>query len=534
MDYLDPNEVRSAMDDAWGGTEPLLFAFDAGVVVYDAEGLVVWAPIHSTLRRQQGFPLPDALTDDRLREGVFISDVFADQVTGEDSILISAPVVSGDSRFRGVVAGIATIDDSPMISAYSGALDVRPGPDGLAYLVDGAGRVIYHGQFGLTNRDLSAFAPVASVMNGGQGSLISEDEAGQVVVSGYAPVPGANWGVVTQERWANVIEPIRSASANVVRLLLLGGAVTIGVVWFLIRRSLLPIVALNQSARRIAGGDFEHTFSTNTRDEVQELADQFNIMASALKASYAELEDRVALRTGELRDSEQRLRAIVAGAPVMMLATDSEGTFTLSEGTGMEAIGLASGAWVGESILESTIQHESLAADFRRAVRGESVASTVVWEGMTFDTRYSPLYDENGEIQGVIAIGTDITERVRAEEAESLRLQVNGSPGKYRKHYHPTRDSWRQNKPRSRRTVRRDRRRSPDTQARRRRPSGIASCLVNRGRGSGVSSTDVANLRGHDDGQGVSEWRAGGGRRGWGAGFDHAGDEIDGSRADSR
>ena len=54
---------------------------------------------------------------------------------------------------------------------------------------------------------------------------------------------------------------------------------------------------------------------------------------------------------------------------------------------------------------------------------GESVVSTVVWEGMTFDTRYSPLYGENGEIQGVIAIGTDITERVRAEEAESLRLQ---------------------------------------------------------------------------------------------------------------
>ncbi|HAL46850.1 MAG: HAMP domain-containing protein [SAR202 cluster bacterium] len=355
MDFLYPQQVGATMDIAWGGTEPLLFAFDAGVAVYDAEGLVVWAPLHSALRRQQGFPLPEVFADDRFRDGVFISDVFNDGVTGEDSILISAPIVSGGSEFRGVVAGIATIDDSPMISAYSGALDVRPGPDGLAYLVDGAGRVIYHGQFGLTNRDLSAFAPVASVMNGGQGSLISEDEAGQVVVSGYAPVPGAAWGVVTQERWANVIEPIRSASTNVVRLLLLGGAVTIGVVWFLIRRSLLPIVALNQSARRIAGGDFEHTFSTNTRDEVQELADQFNIMASALKASYAELEDRVALRTGELRDSEQRLRAIVAGAPVMMLATDREGTFTLSEGTGMEAIGLASGAWVGESILESTV-----------------------------------------------------------------------------------------------------------------------------------------------------------------------------------
>jgi PAS domain S-box-containing protein len=61
--------------------------------------------------------------------------------------------------------------------------------------------------------------------------------------------------------------------------------------------------------------------------------------------------------------------------------------------------------------------------EFYRALAGEEVISTIHWEGTTYDTRYSPLRDDDGEIQGVIVIGTDITERVRAEEAARLRAQ---------------------------------------------------------------------------------------------------------------
>ena len=59
----------------------------------------------------------------------------------------------------------------------------------------------------------------------------------------------------------------------------------------------------------LPSGDFDYNIEANTGDEVQELAHQFNIMAQALKAYYAELEDRVKRRTSELAESEERFRA---------------------------------------------------------------------------------------------------------------------------------------------------------------------------------------------------------------------------------
>ena len=91
--------------------------------------------------------------------------------------------------------------------------------------------------------------------------------------------------------------------------LAIGAAVASVGIWFFIGRALRPIRELNDGAQRIASGDFDYTIPANTGDEVQELAQQFNIMAQTLKQSYAELEDRVERRTRELAESEDRVRA---------------------------------------------------------------------------------------------------------------------------------------------------------------------------------------------------------------------------------
>lgn len=118
------------------------------------------------------------------------------------------------------------------------------------------------------------------------------------------------------------------------------------------------------------------------------------------------------------------MRAVMTGAPVMILALDREGNFTLSEGQGLQVFGLGPAGWHGETILFGHHGHApDVSKEFYRALAGEEVISTINWEGMTYDTRYSPLRDDDGEIQGVIVIGTDITERVRAEDAARLRAK---------------------------------------------------------------------------------------------------------------
>jgi diguanylate cyclase (GGDEF)-like protein/PAS domain S-box-containing protein len=117
----------------------------------------------------------------------------------------------------------------------------------------------------------------------------------------------------------------------------------------------------------------------------------------------------------ELRRSEARYRAIVTGSPVALFAVDSEGVFTLAEGKGLEALGLEPDKVVGQTIFESYHDASQVVENTRRALAGQ--ASSVISEvdGMTFETRYSPLW-EGSEFSGVLGVAVDITGRVRAEE----------------------------------------------------------------------------------------------------------------------
>jgi diguanylate cyclase (GGDEF)-like protein/PAS domain S-box-containing protein len=117
----------------------------------------------------------------------------------------------------------------------------------------------------------------------------------------------------------------------------------------------------------------------------------------------------------ELRRSEARYRAIVTGSPVALFAVNSEGVFTLAEGKGLEALGLEPDKVVGQTIFESYHDASQVVENTRRALAGQ--ASSVISEvdGLTFETRYSPLW-EGSKFSGVLGVAVDITGRVRAEE----------------------------------------------------------------------------------------------------------------------
>jgi len=78
----------------------------------------------------------------------------------------------------------------------------------------------------------------------------------------------------------------------------------------LARRMVGPIRALRAGAERIGAGDFAQRISIDTGDELEALADQFNEMGSRLQESYADLEQKVELRTQELAQSVEELRAL--------------------------------------------------------------------------------------------------------------------------------------------------------------------------------------------------------------------------------
>ena len=412
-----------------------LFVFNAGVVIYDGKGVAVWSDPFAFQRRGLRFPVRSEF--DKVLSTLMpsFSNVFRDEISGEDVVLLTVPIVAKGPEFKGAVAGMSTLNSLLLNATYSEVLEITAGSERFAYLVDGNGQVIFHSDLSRLGTDLSTIVPVNRVTEGETGAIIAEGPEGETVISGFAPVPDTDWAVITQEKWESVVGPIRGFSRVLLGLLVMGGVLSAALIFIAIGRILRPIKELTRGAQRIAGGDFEHTISAKASDEIQVLAQQFNTMAGALKESYAGLEKKVAERTKELRESQELLSTVVTGAPIVLFAVNKEGEFTLSEGTGLDALGLIPGEIVGQSVYDVYGDVPQIVEDIRRALAGEEITSTVPVGEFTFESRYSPVRGDSGEVIGLIGVATDVTEGKQAEAT------IRESEERYRTLFEDTRDA---------------------------------------------------------------------------------------------
>jgi PAS domain S-box-containing protein len=126
-----------------------------------------------------------------------------------------------------------------------------------------------------------------------------------------------------------------------------------------------------------------------------------------------------------LRDTEQRLRAVVEHAPIVVFSTDRDGIFTLSEGRGLESLGLKPGQVVGMSAFEVYKDFPQIADNLRQCLEGKPVNEVVRVGELVYESLYIPRRAESGEVIGVSGVAWEVTQRVRAEEAaRTLEAQL--------------------------------------------------------------------------------------------------------------
>jgi PAS domain S-box-containing protein len=117
-----------------------------------------------------------------------------------------------------------------------------------------------------------------------------------------------------------------------------------------------------------------------------------------------------------LHESEARFRTVVENSPIVVFSIDRNGVFTLSEGKGLEKLGLAPGELVGKSVLELYAHNPGIMKNFNTALAGEDVIAIDEEAGFTYETRLTPIRGDDGEVIRLIGVAVDITERKRAEE----------------------------------------------------------------------------------------------------------------------
>ena len=133
-----------------------------------------------------------------------------------------------------------------------------------------------------------------------------------------------------------------------------------------------------------------------------------------------------------LRASEERVRAVVSNAPIILWAADLDGVITLCEGHGLRGLHLEASEAVGRPVAE--VYGAPEIADFvKRALEGEAFQAQTELGELTFDSWYAPLRDAAGQVTGVIGVAIDITEHVRlsarlrdAEKMEAIGRLAGG------------------------------------------------------------------------------------------------------------
>ncbi len=135
----------------------------------------------------------------------------------------------------------------------------------------------------------------------------------------------------------------------------------------------------------------------------------------------------------QAREEVAQLRRVLAGAPIILTVLDADGICRLSEGKGLEALGVAAGEGVGRSSFEALARFPELIANLQRALAGEAFVAVVRMGGLVFETHHSPSFGPDGRVTGVTLVSTDVTlreqalDRLRESEARLRTVVENAS-----------------------------------------------------------------------------------------------------------
>jgi diguanylate cyclase (GGDEF)-like protein/PAS domain S-box-containing protein len=116
-----------------------------------------------------------------------------------------------------------------------------------------------------------------------------------------------------------------------------------------------------------------------------------------------------------LRQSEERLRFVTSAAPLILFALDAQGIFTFSRGKALHLLGYRDDEAVGQSVFDIFAALPKQLQYIRCALAGETVTSLANLPNAVLETKFTPLFDEEQQVTGVIGVSIDITERHQLE-----------------------------------------------------------------------------------------------------------------------
>ncbi len=262
-------------------------------------------------------------------------------------------------------------------------------------------------------------------------SVAADDtHGGQNALVGFAPVrfgeslaPGSLGG----KQWITVVrqdpQETYAPLAELVAKVLLFGLLVLAVLWgtgvIVARRIASPIRLLHDGVREIGSGRLDRRLELKTGDEIEGLAEAFNLMATNLQRSFTQIEQRVV----DVRRLEEKYRDLIEHSPEMIYQLDRNGRFVHVNKMGIEKLKYSLDEMLSMQLWDLVPRgQESLVLQYleRLVAQGRSSIETVFLakdcQPIDVEIHATALIDqERGGLVHSRAFVRDVTERHRLE-----------------------------------------------------------------------------------------------------------------------
>lgn len=349
--------------------------------------------------------------------GTYWSNVASSTRSGDPSLTFSLPVGEG------VIVGTLNLNRLDRIVAEMGAAR-----GGEVWVTDKTGVLILsHDRARVAQGvNLGGWGIVESGLAGTEGTFEYEDESVEKLGS-VVRVPKTGWLVVVSQNLVHAFAPLRRLEYISLAAVILSLAMATMAAVALSRRMTRPLSRLASDVRRVSSGDYGFSPEASGYVEIDDLATDFATMSENLSK-----------RETEIRESEAKLRAVIDGSTASILLKDIDGRFLLANKVFAEHCGMSVDEIIGKTIAEvrdRSFADRSMKTDKKVIESGrvlEYEVSDLDPDGRKRDFFVAkfPIKNTQGEITGIGAVSTNVTERKQAEsELREIAERVSALTG---------------------------------------------------------------------------------------------------------
>jgi signal transduction histidine kinase len=295
----------------------LISIFDNGVFLFDRYGRMIAETTQRPSRTGMDFSYREYMKRTVATRKPVISPPFISSMSHHHpAIMFTVPIMDNKGELTAIFAGSIDLMKPNFLGSLSQA---KIGLNGYFHLSTVDRTMIMHpdktkimttappGLNSLYDRAIQGFE--------GAGKTVSV--SGTHMLSAYKRLKTVDWIMSANYPESEALAPIRKANYFAWSLVLLGGIMTGGVFWLVMKQLIAPLISFTEQIRRIhTENDHNRLVEIETNDEIRELATVFNGLMAGLDEKEKWLRDmnevlelRVAERTVQLEETNRMLQA---------------------------------------------------------------------------------------------------------------------------------------------------------------------------------------------------------------------------------